>query len=467
MFFIGVDIGTTNTKAVLIDSDLEIRDRLTIQNAVPSGSKRLADIYYSNFCNILGHFNNSRLICGQKVFCSITSQGGSFLLLDSENQPLTPIRSWTEQAKKRAARHIAEMFDEEWYYHTTGWTPNAWMAVCKLMELRNTMGRAFKRVARFVTIPDYIHSRLGVQITTDVTNAQMTGMCNFNTVKWSSKICEHIGISPEILPAISDRLRIVEEVSTPWGNITLVTSSHDQYAAMAATSMVEDKSVLLATGTVWGVNMLTSKPLYDESTCLVHPGRDLHKGQFGCIYSLGPPGPVGKQFENLLSKLDADQAVLSQITNDNQRSGFPRRVIEGIDLECSSDTKTAVQRFMEWTGSRVRYTLEERKIKPSLGCLLMTGGAVKSPLWPQLIADICNISVKAIEVHELTAYGAAIFAFEGATGKTLSESVLDKLMIKHYVPQFPHEYQDWYRNHQYPMLETSLSKFNRSCKKDA
>jgi len=262
MIFCGIDIGTTNTKAVLIDSDLRILDRLTIANSAPNTDEVLGDIYYNNFCRILGHFYNKGLLRSQKVFCGIASQGGSFILLDRDNQPLTPIHSWTEQAKKETAEDIAETLDEKWYYHTTGWAPSSWLAACKIMELRETMGRAFERIGCFAAIPDYIFSRLGAQIATDITNAQMTGICDFSKAQWSPEICDHIGISPEVFPPISERLRILEEVSTPWGNITLVTGSHDQYAAMRASCLKTDQTAMLATGTAWVINMLTSTPLY-------------------------------------------------------------------------------------------------------------------------------------------------------------------------------------------------------------
>lgn len=458
MIFCGIDIGTTNTKAVLADSDLRILDHLTIANSSPNTDDGLADIYYNNFCKILGHFYNNGLLRNQKVFCSIASQGGSFILLDRDNRPLTPIHSWTEQAKKETAENIADTLNGKWYYYTTGWNSSCWLPACKIMELREKMGKSFEKVGCFAAIPDYIFSRLGARITTDITNAQMSGICDFKKAEWSSKICDHIGISRDVLPPISDRLRILDEVPTPWGNITLVTGSHDQYATMRAACLETDQTAMLATGTAWVINMLTSSPIYDDSTYLVHPGRDLHEGQFGNIFSLGPPGPIGKNFEDLLYRLDIDQAFLSQIATNCQRASFPCRAIEGTDLGHPDDKITAIQRFMEWTGSRVEYVLEKRKFKSNLNHLLMTGGAVKNSLWPQIIADICNIKVKAIDFPELTAYGAALFALEAATGNTLSESLPDNFETRIYEPQFPVEYQDWYRNHQYPMLENSFSE---------
>ena len=97
MIFCGIDIGTTNTKAVLIDSNGELIDRLGIAAGLTEAGVEVVD-WYEHFCDIFDYFASKGYITGNKVICSITAQGGSFVLLDEKFDPVSRSYSWTENA---------------------------------------------------------------------------------------------------------------------------------------------------------------------------------------------------------------------------------------------------------------------------------------------------------------------------------------------------------------------------------
>ena len=91
MLYCGIDIGTTNTKAVVLNSDLELLDKLTIPvGSVGGGDQLPAETWFEHFCGALEYFKSKNLFHDSDVTCSISAQGGSFVLLDKNYHPISP-----------------------------------------------------------------------------------------------------------------------------------------------------------------------------------------------------------------------------------------------------------------------------------------------------------------------------------------------------------------------------------------
>jgi len=455
MVFCGIDIGTTNTKAVLLDSDGVLLDSLTISSQPDTdiiGKTKI--LWYDHFTRVLNKFSAKGHFTNQKVVCSVTAQGGTFVLLNNKFEPISRAFSWTESAKKETAQDLAKRFGSQYYYHTTGWQPNEWLMVCKLRELA-AEGLISKDVQSIATVPDFIYSKMTGSTICDITNAQISGLCNFKKANWDAEILEWAGVKQELLPAIVEKLEVLfEDVKTPWADISFATGSHDQYAVMQAAALKKDESIMLGTGTAWVINGRSSKPIYNDKTFLVHPGKDLSDDSFGFIIVLGP---IGALFDKLLNKFDIDKKCLAEIGDKLERYDLPVSPVkvnleEGI-VESESDIKIAIKRYMECSAAAVLFMLEKLELKEKLDRIVMTGGAVKSTFWPQVIANVSGMPVEAVSFPEFTAYGAALHARAAILGNDSQNSPckLDKSRI--YEPHQTEEYQQWYNCHQKSLME--------------
>jgi len=99
MLFCGIDLGTTNTKAVILDEDLTVLDKITLSLPVIGDNCSFdANIWHSHFCKIIEYFGSRGLLKKtNKVSCCISAQGGTFVLLDKKFQPVTPAYSWRKR----------------------------------------------------------------------------------------------------------------------------------------------------------------------------------------------------------------------------------------------------------------------------------------------------------------------------------------------------------------------------------
>ena len=217
MVFCGIDIGTSNTKGVLLDVDGGVLDRITI-----SSQDQTAAQWYGHFRKVLDYFTANWPSAKEKIVCSITSQGGSFVLLDGSFKPIGKTYSWTGLAEQKIVQDLVESIGKERFYHITGCDANGWLMACKLKEL------ALKDSCFAATVPDFIHSQIAGKLVTDITNAQITGLCDFEKASWSQEVLDWTGVKAESLASIAAKLEVLfEELETDWGKLSLVTSSHD------------------------------------------------------------------------------------------------------------------------------------------------------------------------------------------------------------------------------------------------
>lgn len=455
MVFVGLDIGTTNTKTVLLDSDGNLLDRLN--TSLDLENKQTALIWYEHFCKALDYFQSKGHLSKQKISCSITAQGGTFVLLDKNFKPVTQVYSWTENSDETIVRELSQAFDKRWYYHMTGWEPNSWLAACKFKELINCK-QVPKEFCFFSSVPEFVYSQVTDKFITDITNAQITGICSFESGQWDRNIIEWLNLAIENLPAIATKIKILfEEVASRWGKINFITSSHDQYAAMQAANLIPDKSVMLGTGTAWVINSRTHRPLFDDDNYLTHPGKELIKEYYGNIIGLGP---IGAGFDKLLARLSITKTQLAEIETDFRNDDFPKSPLQidiqqgNVDIE--ADRKTSIKRYMEWAGSLVAFMLERFKISGNLDRIIMSGGAAGSLFWPQVIADLCGITVEAIDFPEFTAYGAALHAKIAVSAEQTGGGLSQLNISRIYEPSNESIYRQWYNQHQKVIIEQTL-----------
>ena len=115
MIFCGIDIGTTNTKAVLIDSDGQLIDRANI-NVERSDAGVETAYWYEHFCDIFDYFSSKGHFADSTVMCSLTTQGGSFILLDQKFNPVSRTYSWTENADENTVEDMINVLGNEQFY---------------------------------------------------------------------------------------------------------------------------------------------------------------------------------------------------------------------------------------------------------------------------------------------------------------------------------------------------------------
>jgi xylulokinase len=450
MVFCGIDIGTTSTKGIVLDEGGRVIDEATL----PTPTAPMGTYWHEHFCRIMDLFAERGQFAGQSIACSVTGQGGSFVLLDDRYQPVGDACCWTGLAEETIVRDLVDAFGETEYYHVTGWPPHGWLAAAKLRQMVERK-QVPEDACCIATVPDFVYAQFLGELLTDVTSAQITGLADFQGLRWSRAILEWIGLDEGWLPTIVPGLRVLaEDVESPWGNLILATGSHDQYAAMEAAGLDRDTCVMLGTGTAWVLDGRTSRPVFDDVRFLTHPGQDLRPDCCGLIVTLWQ---IGAGLDKLLRHSGLTQASLTELEAAFAGMSVPEGPVR-VNLDAgvvgpSGDAATSVRRYMEWAGSTVAHALEVCGLKHSLERIVVTGGAMASRFWPQTISSICGLTLEAVDCPSFTAYGAALHARRALLGPDRSRRFPNTATIRTYTPRQSQEYREWYCRHQKPLLD--------------
>jgi sugar (pentulose or hexulose) kinase len=180
----------------------------------------------------------------------------------------------------------------------------------------------------------------------------------------------------------------------------------------------------------------------------------VHSDGYGFIVTLWQ---IGAGFDRLLNRLGVTHGSLSELEGA-ATDAVPPQARVAVDLDTSSvepagDAPLSVRRYMEWSGSVVAYALDNCGLRRGLEKIVVTGGAMSSRLWPQTIADVCDLVVEAVECPAFTAYGAALHAREAVLGPLEPHRFPSTATVRTYTPQRSCEYRPWYQEHQKPMLD--------------
>lgn len=438
MLFCGIDLGTTNSKAVLLDEFLTVVEVFGISHEHRVDVDRLdADVWMRHFNAVLKAF--ARHFKGHKVYLSLTTQGGSFVLLDSDYRPVDKAWLWTGQAPSEVVTGLGSDIGCNKFYRQTGWQPLSFLMPCKFRNLHNF---GFKQYRHIATVPDYITSQLVKRTVTDVTNAQITGFFDFINQRWSKSILKWADCELSAMSSVESTIRVIlDDVKTLSGKVNLVTSSHDQYAAMEAAD-VQNNSAVLCTGTAWVLNGRSSQPIFDETYC-IHPGRNLRDG-YGSIITLGP---VGQRFERLLY----GAGINIEKSNDFEKNIDLSIVPDGAVGLNHQNSIESIRDYMWAVAAIVLFNLHKSGMVSTINKLVMTGGATASSVWPQIIANMSGLTVETVEFPQLTAYGAALMARQAVTDeKCIAEIPGNKNM---YYPEHSDRYRQWYNEVQKEYIE--------------
>lgn len=434
-YVIGIDIGTTCTKAIVIDSQGNIAGQGSQgYELISSGSiieQRAEDwigAAKSAICQATQEIDKS---CIQAISCS--TQGGSTVAVREDGSFIGNAWTWMDRRSMQQVQMIEKVLGNEYVYRTTGSRISAALDAAKLSNMKSDS--VYQDAAIFLTTLEVINHWLTGNPVIDPSNAAMRQLLNIDKVDWDDNILSTIGVSreelPEILPAGSLVGTITDAVSAATGlpaGIPVYNGAHDQYCASIGAGAIQAGDMLLSAGTTWVLMGITEKPMYTDS--FIVPGRHPIDGLYGAIASLVGSGASMEWYRvNLMS---ADFDIMNEVVPQRTEStrdlfffpylnGAPypvhnpnaKGIFAGITLE--HDQFDMARALMEGVAFGVRRAVEDFSSNGSkIDSITMMGGASKSPVWMQMIASITGVPIKRLNCSDACAIGAAMIAACGA-----------------------------------------------------
>lgn len=433
MLVIGLDVGTTGTKAIVADETGTVLSSgyqsypLKSQNGRVTQDAR--DWWNAAVCAIRTALQpvdarNVRAI-------GISTQGASMLAADKDGTPLCEVITWMDTRAGAEAAALSDAIGADDIYRKCGWLPNPSLDAAKILWMRNNDPETFTAADTFISTLEYINIKLTGQNVIDPTNAAIRQLFNMQAGTWDEEILDILGISrehlPDILPVGTMVGTLTPESAAELGlsrNVTVFNGAHDQYCASIGSGAVDTGDMLLATGTTWVVLGVTDRLLYTANH--ICPGIHPVKGKFGAMASLVSAGSALNWYKEIVSvdfqTMDKEASKRAEGAKDLfvlpyvLGAGFPhnRPGLRGamFGLDAGHDKYHIARAVMEGVAFEASIVLEQFAAQGmNISKLMMTGGAARSDLWSEIVGYVTGCEIYRPQEPETCCLGAAMIAF--------------------------------------------------------
>jgi xylulokinase len=442
--FLGIDVGTGGTRALLIDRGGKVLASHSAEHA-PIHSEHIGwaeqdpEDWWRAAQLAIGTTLKEAHGAGYPTkieALALTGQMHGCVMLDAAGHVLRPALIWCDQRTQPQC---------DWLTRTIGAAriielvanpalPN--FTLTKLLWVREHQPEIFKKSAHVLCPKDYVRYRLTGTLAMDMQEASGTLLLDVVHRRWSTEVAAAAGIPLAWLPPLFEGPEICARISADGAAATGLTEgtpvaagAGDQGAGAVGMGILAPGSVSATIGTSGVVFAATAQPTLDplgrlHTFCHAAPGvwhvmgvtngaglslrylkdtffPDFTYNQLTALAAAAPPGSDGLLWAPYLfgertPHLDPNaRAALTGLTASHTRGHIVRAVLEGVAFSLN-DTFTLF------------HELHIPVTKIRLG-----GGGARSPLWRQIQADIYNHPVEILEADEGGAFGAALLAGTG------------------------------------------------------
>lgn len=458
-YFLGIDIGTTHTKAVASTEDgktfFESKRGYELLQPQPGYEEQdvqvILDAVIAVTKETFEHIPANDTVNG----IGFSAAMHSILPVDKDGKPLYNAITWADTRSKKEAWQISQHPLGKEVYLNTGIPIHPMSPLCKIVWFREQRPDLFARAYKFISIKEYIFFSLFGKYIVDHSIASATGLFNISEKQWDRKALEIAGIDESKLSTpvttIHSAYELLPHYQRLFGTkkpIPFVAGASDGCLANLGSGAILHGDTALTIGTSGAVRMTVREPIRSKSDNLftyvladdiyVRGGAinnggivlkwltelflwkdDKKESNYDELLSLASkvdPGSEGLLFlPYLLGERapvwDADaRGVLTGLTMKHKKEHMIRAALEGISF-----TLYQIIKELESSYGPVKE-------------IYASGGFVKSSFWVQLIADITGKKIKVADMPDASAMGAAYLAMY-ATGflKDLEE-------VKRFVP---------------------------------
>jgi len=445
---LGIDVGTSGTRAVLIDD----AGRVIAASAVahqPFASPRAGwaeqnPLDWRRACNeaVRQLLSASNTPNSEISAIGFSGQMHGAVLLDSGGNPLRPALIWCDQRTAEEARELTREVGED---QLIAWTCNRALTnftLTKLLWVRKHEPHLFDKFRMLQLPKDYVRFCLTGEYATDVADASGTLLLDVANRRWSKELVKATGIDASTLPQLFESCEVCGKVSKEGAQATglavgtpVIAGAGDQAAGAVGLGVVAPAAVHATIGTSGVVFASTDRPAMDprgrlHTFCHAVPNRWHLMGvtqaaglslrwlrdQLGTAAqsegdpydaltreaASAPPGSDGVIWAPYLigertPHLDPEaRAALVGLAATHRRAHVIRAVLEGVAFSLR-DTFTVFE-----------------ELKVAVKTIRLGGGGARSPLWRQILADVFGRAVEIVQAEEGAAYGAALLAGVGA-----------------------------------------------------
>lgn len=270
---LAVDIGTSSLKACVFDASGQVcytakREYPTV-SPQPGYAEQDPEVIFRAFVAAVREITSS---FPGNAFEALTfdTMLHSFLLVDRDNVPLSPLLNWMDTRSFQEVEEFRETYNAENLYGRTAAPLHTIYHLPRILWFKKHRKDLFARAAKILSIKDWMLWRLTGELLCDYSTASGTGLLELEAKAWSEDICRLLGISPTLLPSLCEPdtvfpLRnedLAREISLPLG-LPVVWGGGDGPFANLGEGCFRENEMVVSVGSSGAVRMCARKPVFD------------------------------------------------------------------------------------------------------------------------------------------------------------------------------------------------------------
>lgn len=451
MYFIGIDLGTSAVKILLMDKDGIIKKSVSREYPIsfprPGWSEQNPEDWYEQTKDGLRELLSD--IDKTKVKgIGFGGQMHGLVVLDKDDNVIRPAILWNDGRTVQETEYLNQEIGKDKLSDYTANIAFAGFTAPKILWMKKHEPENFKRISKIMLPKDYIAYKLTGIHCTDPSDASGTLLFDVKNKCWSKEMMAICGVTEEQLPTVYESYQVVgtvkEDIVKEFGldkYVKVVAGAGDNAAAAVGTGTVGEGKCNVSLGTSGTIFISSKKFRVDKNNALhsfAHADGNYHL--MGVVLSaascnkwwmediLRTTDFAGEQKN--INNLGTNQVYfLPYLMGERSPHNDPNARGAFIGMTMGTSRKDMTLAMMEGVAFAIRDSYE---IAKSLGIDVertkMCGGGAKSPLWRKILANILNLKVDILAVEEGPALGGAMLAAVGCGVYSSVEEIAEKIV---------------------------------------
>jgi len=343
--------------------------------------------------------------------------------LDSKGDVIHPALTWMDGREETSTK---DWLKEEGSRRT----------IPKILWIKKNKPEVFKKISKIAYTDTYIYNRLCNVTVTDPTNGVM-GILNYNTLKWDENLEDKYEIPIDLWPEVFFYGEVIGELSKVAANelglnqnIPVFMGGGDQQCAALGLGVIKTHQAKVTIGTGAFVDYVTDKRIKPSEDAPIFSYPSVIKGKWHIEGAMFGAGSTLKWFKDNFSQFQVTQS------SEGKQNVYDMLAHEASTIPPGSDGLLFIPLYIfrkgtihgiGWNHTRAHFirAIMESACLGTQMCLQIVeavggkkvsevradGGAMNSPLWAQILADVTSKKILIPEVKDAAALGAAILVF--------------------------------------------------------
>jgi xylulokinase len=440
---LGLDVSTTATKAVLVDSTGAVRGIGTAEYGFntprPLWSEQDPEAWWGGATSAISSVLSGAAVSSDDVVAiGLTGQMHGLVLLDDADCVLRPAILWNDQRTAAECDAIRAAVGPERLIAITGNDALTGFTAPKLVWVRDHEPEVWARAAHVLLPKDYLRLRLTGEHALDKADGAGTLLFDLAARDWSPEVLEALEIPAGWLPPTFEGPQVTGVVTASAAAATglaagtpVIAGGGDQAANAVGVGVVGPGEMALSLGTSGVVFAATDRPLFERrgivhAFCHAVPGRwhmmSVMLSAAGSLRwfrdALAPDLEFGALVDTASDVEAATDGLFFLPYLTGERSPYPDPFARGgfVGLTLGHDRRHMTRAVIEGVAFGLRDGLDLMLSAgvPAPTRIRASGGGIASPLWRSILADVLETEIATVSTTEGAAYGAAVLAAVGA-----------------------------------------------------